>query len=421
LTEKIYVVTDIGPGDGGKGGVVHRLATLLPSCVVIKRGGAQGSHGVRTSRGRSYNFSQWGCGTFEGIPTFISEQMIASPEGLLNEATALLGYGVHDPFRLISADPRALVATSFHGIASHVKELARGDNPRGTIGTGVGEAYRDYHQKPELVIRIRDLYDPSIGDRLEAVFLYQREKLLPILETGDFLPEDSELLEREKQLLYDDNFLKYETERFRQVAKLLRTASLYEILDQHAHAVVESSHGVITDRECGFQPHVSAIRTLPIFTDNMLRESGYDGTVVHLAVCRAYAIRHGAGPLPTADPNLAEDLLPGSNKEANRWQGSVRVGALDFVQMRKAISDSHPIKFDGLALTWLDQIQRRGVWKFCNKYDKRGTPIIESIIVPESLSGSELFDFAAQIIAKHIDAPVRMVSFGPTERDKVLK
>ena len=49
--DKVYVVTDFGPGDGGKGGIVHALSCMQDDEVnlIIKRGGAQGSHGVRTS------------------------------------------------------------------------------------------------------------------------------------------------------------------------------------------------------------------------------------------------------------------------------------------------------------------------------------------------------------------------------------
>ncbi|GHU09705.1 hypothetical protein FACS189431_8190 [Alphaproteobacteria bacterium] len=421
MTEKVYIVTDIGPGDGGKGGVVHSLARAKHAHTIIKRGGAQGSHGVRTSGGQSFNFSQWGCGTFENIPTFLSEQFIVHPEALLNEAEALMENGVENPFELISADGNALVATSFHGISSRVKELARGDNPRGTIGTGVGEAYRDCMEQLELNIRVRDLCDRHIDEKLKDVLEYQREKLRPVFENGEFLAEDTELIEHEKHLLYDDGFLKYETERFREVGQCLRIATLPEILSQDGTAIVECSHGVINDRELGFKPHVSAIRTVPIFANNMLDEAGYEEEIVNLAVHRAYSIRHGAGPLPTADPTMNELLLPGSNKDENRWQGKVRVGPLDFVQMRKAIVDSEPIRFDGLALTWFDQIIKNGVWRYCYGYDDYGTPKITTLTIPQGLSQSELFDFVAKIVETHTGLSVRMVSFGLTDRDKFLK
>ena len=46
MTRKVYVVTDLGSGDGGKGSVVHAVARSQRAHTVIKRGGAQGSHGV---------------------------------------------------------------------------------------------------------------------------------------------------------------------------------------------------------------------------------------------------------------------------------------------------------------------------------------------------------------------------------------
>lgn len=126
--DKVYVITDFGPGDGGKGGIVHALSCAQDDEInlIIKRGGAQGSHGVRTSYKESFNFSQWGCGTLEGIPTFCSEQMIISPVGLRNESEALKRLGITDPFLLLNIDPNCICATPFHKISSQLEELLLG-------------------------------------------------------------------------------------------------------------------------------------------------------------------------------------------------------------------------------------------------------------------------------------------------------
>lgn len=422
LTDKVYVITDLGPGDGGKGGVVHKVASAMRAHTVIKRGGAQGSHGVRTSKGESFNFSQWGCGTLEGIPTYISEQFIVSPDGLLIEADALrYQCGIYNPFSLLSIDENALCTTPFHRIASHINELARGDDPRGTIGTGVGEAYRDYLKKPEIAIKIKDLFDQNLDERLTAVFSYQREKLKPILENGNFLDRDQEIVEQEKALLYDDGFLNYTIDRLKEVSKLIHIASMEDILCTDGVAVVECSHGVLNDAEIGFKPHTSAIRILPCFTHRMLKKANYDGKIVDIGITRAYAIRHGAGPLPTADPKMNESLLPGSHKDENRWQGKIRVGPLDFVQLRYAVkSCGGPLFFDGLAVTWFDQIKANGVWNICDEYIN-GIPKITSIPINPSSTNDELFAVCASVMEERLGIPVRMVSCGPTELDKILK
>lgn len=461
MTHKAYTVTDLGPGDGGKGGVVYKIATMMRAHTIIKVGGAQGSHGVCTSRGECFAFSQWGCGTFGGIRTHLSSRMIVSPEGLLNEADALrYQHGIHNIFDLLTIDEQALCATPYHGIASRLKEMARGNNPRGTIGTGVGEAYRYFQKYPDLAIRACNLSRPDLKDLLRDIRERIRIDLDPII-TGEFLPKDRKLVEEEVNLLYDDRFIEYISERFREVyarAKIVDHDYLErEILTQDGVVVVESSHGVLTDHYYGFHPYTSAIRTLPCFTHEILRRAGYDGEVVNIGVFRAYAIRHGAGPIPTADTNMSENLLPGSHKETNRYQGEVRVGALDFVLLRYAIEAcGGPGAFNGLAVTWFDQILKNQEWRVCDRYigaddpkyfisprnikfqtgedDERlkhqeelgkqlfyCKPEITAIAINSTTGRDELYPFAAGIVEKELDVPVRMISFGPTERDKICR
>jgi adenylosuccinate synthase len=461
MTHKVYIVTDLGPGDGGKGGVVHKIVTMTRAHTVIKVGGAQGSHGVCTSAGERFAFSQWGCGTLQGVRTHLSPRMIIYPEGLLSEAEALLyECGIHDAFDLLTVDQRALCAAPYHGSASRLKELSRGNNPRGTIGTGVGEAYRYLERLPELAIRAQDLSRPDIKDLLAAIREQVRHDLEPIIR-GEFLPGDRPEAEEEIRLLKDDNFLSYNAECFQKVGRQARIVDpeflQREILSRDGVAVVESSHGILTDHFHGFHPHTSAIRTLPRFTQAMLREAGYEGQIVNVGVTRAYQIRHGAGPMPTADPSIAEQLLPGSHKEENRYQGKVRVGPLDLVLLRYAIEVcGGPSAFDGLAVTWFDQIRNSGVWQMCDSYHcaddpayfsptggilvRRGAdddqieyqenigqqllhcrPEITTVGLPTEATPDELFSFCAEVLQEKIKVPVRMVSFGPTERDKVCK
>ena len=461
MSSKAYVVTDLGPGDGGKGGVVHAVAKLQRAHTIIKRGGAQGSHGVHTASGERFAFSQWGCGTLEGVRTHISSQMIVSPEGLLNEANALrYQCGIHDPFSLLSVDETALCATPYHGIASRLRELARGNDPRGTVGTGVGQAYRDFQVAPEEAVMVRDLSRPDLRERVSDI----RDRIRRSLEWYDptlFGAEDLPLASKEVQLLQDDEFLNYIVNRFQEVAQQAKVVgSDYlgdEILSRDGAVVVESSHGVLTDRLAGFDPHTSAIRTLPEFTRRMLDEAGFTGQVVNLGITRAYAVRHGAGPMPTETPELTESLLPGSNKDENRYQGKVRVGPLDLVLLRYAIAASGGTSvFDGLAVTWFDQIQANGKWQTCDSYQgsldgslfspsgeirvvqgedsrvlshqaklgqvlNRCKPTITETAIDPKATRDELYARCAELVEGSLNVPVRMVSFGPTELDKLCR
>lgn len=459
MTRAVYVITDLGPGDGGKGGVVHAVAKAQRAHTIIKRGGAQGSHGVRTSAGDAFAFSQWGCGTFEGVKTHLSQQFIVSPQGLLNEALALREETrVIDPFSLLTVDARALVATPLHGIASRLFELARGKNPRGTIGTGVGQTYRDSIRYPELALSVGNLRDADLYDRLLAIRDSIHDYVWPVVEDAEFAPADTADVRHELSLLEDDGFVDYIYDCFREAGRLTNVVSpdyLGDvILPQKGMAVVETSHGVLTDREVGFYPHTSAIRTLPRITRQILDEAGFDGTIVNIGVTRAYAIRHGAGPLPTSDPLMAEHLLPGSAKHENRYQGNVRVGPLDLTLLRYAINACGGADtFDGLAVTWFDQITANGVWHVSDSYrgplddalftptgDIRvpeetsdeyqeslmralntSVPIVDALSIDASLSRDELYRTCASVVRDGTHVPVRMVSFGPTELDKLMK
>jgi adenylosuccinate synthase len=461
MTEKIYVVTDLGPGDGGKGGVVHKVANMAGAHTIIKVGGAQGSHGVRTSKGESFAFSQWGCGTLEGIRTHISPRLVVSPIGLLNEADMIEKIiGISNPFDLLTIDETAICATSYHGIASRLKELARGNDPRGTIGTGVGEAYRYSKSFPELTILAGELASTVIRDKLSAVRRRVKEELKEIIDSN-FLSDDRKEADEEIALLDDDLFFERIVIEFQKVAKLAKIVDCdflrREILSQDGVAVIESSHGILTDNAYGFHPHTSALRTLPCFTHEMLKEAGYEGRIVNIGVHRAYEIRHGAGPMPTANPKMADNLLPGSNKEENRYQGKVRVGPLDLSLMRYAIDVcGEPRAFDGLAITWFDQIKINGQWQLCDRYRNaddqnfftpqgeikinRGEgdghmrrqeelgkkllgclPEISTIKIPKDADEDKLFSLCADVLGESLKVPVRMVSIGPTELDKICK
>lgn len=459
MATRIFTVTDLGGGDGGKGGVVHKISSMLAAHTVVKVGGAQGSHGVRTSRGESFNFSHFGCGTFEGCRTLVSRNFVIDPGALLAEGELLEhGHGLRGTFSRIAVDGEALCVTPFHRIASRLRELARKDKPKGTIGTGVGEAYGDAESDPSLAIRASEIGSPGLRDKLEAV---RRRKLVELGEIvdgiGDLWPDDRSTATELVTVLSDERAVEatvWQWETMRMRVRIVPSDYLAnEVLARDGTVVVESSHGVLTDRYCGFHPHTTRLRTLPRFTHEMLKEAGYDGEVVRLGVTRAYQIRHGAGPMPTEAPFLAEKLLPGSSKDENRWQGKVRVGPLDLVALRYAIGCcGGPEAFDGLAVTWFDQIPVFGSWPICDRYadaddpeffDHDGEILVRRGEDAERLAYQQalgerlrdclphvafsplregrdaLVDLCSETLGNGLGVPVSMISFGPTEDDKV--
>lgn len=445
---RLINVFDLGPGDGGKGGVVHKYATEFDAHTILKVGGAQGSHGVTTDD-RSFAFSQWGCGTFENIQTHITDRFVMCPDGLLAEAEALQEVGVSDPWSLLTVDGGAICSTPYHGFSSRIRELLRGDDPRGTIGSGVGQAYRRSFSCPSLTFRAHEF---SCGDKakiaakLKNIRMNEFE-LLQELGHRNLLESDIDEYDSELKMFNDDGFFDYIVDTYESLFHVLSVVNevshIRSTLNVPGTMIVENSHGVLTDNIVGFHPHTSALRTLPKFNYEYFHSHGFSGEYVNIGVHRAYSIRHGAGPLPTHDPSMNEKLLPGSNKDENRYQGKVRVGPLDFLLLRYALRYSGNV--DGLAITWFDQVGKKGSWDICNLYEYwymdscvsvntdipvhnnhktpnaliNATPVIETISLPNSLT--EQFELCSRIVQEKLNVPVDLVSFGPRDRNKVLR
>ncbi len=459
MEKKLFTVTDLGGGDGGKGGVVHKICVEEGAHTIIKVGGAQAGHGVRTAHGQNFIFAQFGCGTFEGVRTHLSDLMVIEPYRLIREAENLhYKWQIPNPFDYLTIDENVLCVTPFHTFASRLKELHRGKNPKGTVGVGVGEAVCDAEQYPDLAIYGKDLSHAEIlKKKLQKVQENMIVALAPITDSLLELPsEDKEIALEFARLLKDPEMVARTVAEFTALAaKATIVRSDYvenEIFKKEGVVVVESSHGILTDRYYGFHPHTTRLRTIPQKTIEFLERNKYDGEVYKLAVTRAYQIRHGAGPMVTESPMLKEQLLPGSNKDENRWQGKVRVGPLDMVMLQYALDVCGGAHFfDGFAVTWFDQIQKVGRWDICNSYNvtdqtffedactvkvRHGqddeqlkyqsalakelfscTPEVSSHLVAGKTQ-DELITLCDEVLQKKFGIGLRMISFGPTENEK---
>jgi adenylosuccinate synthase len=142
-----------------------------------------------------------------------------------------------------------------------------------------------------------------------------------------------------------------------------------------------------------------------------------------LGVTRAYATRHGAGPLPTHDPVMTARLSDPGNP-ANAWQDSLRAGPLDLVLLAYAARSG---RIDGIVVNGLDHLPGR--FRVCRAYrdpapletprclreQERLTRILEAAQpVYEETTEDGLLGMLEEI------APVRMVGRGPSSADRTL-
>ena len=332
------IVVDLGFGDAGKGATVDWLcspqADLDVAAVVRFNGGAQAAHNVVNGE-RHHTFSQFGSGTLNGVPTFLSQFMLVEPISLAREARALEAVGVQDPFDLLTIDGRALLTTPIHVAANRAREDARGDNRHGSCGKGIGETAAYALERPDAPT-VGDCQRPDVlARKLENMAAYYGPL---ITDSRHGFPEIVDMVDM-----------------YAECAAVVDIAGpgALESIGARGRLVFEGAQGVLLDEWRGFHPHTTWSTVEPSNARVMVSEIGRESYV--LGVTRTYTTRHGAGPLPTEDSALGA-VLPEPHNGVGEYQGSFRVGHLDTLLLRYAIEVCGGV--DGLALTHLDALER---------------------------------------------------------------
>ena len=306
--DRDIVVVDLGFGDAGKGATVDWLcsdqADLGVAAVVRFNGGAQAAHNVTVGE-RHHTFSQFGSGTLSGVPTFLSRFVLVEPIALAREARALEALGVRNPFDLIRIDVRALLTTPIHVAANRAREDARGGNRHGSCGKGIGET---------AAYALEVANAPTVGDCRRPDSLRRKLSALAtfygplIAESRHGFPPIDDMVD-----MYAE---------FGAVVDIADPDAL-GALGARGRLVFEGAQGVLLDEWRGFHPHTTWSTVEPSNARAMIDELGRDSYV--LGVTRTYMTRHGAGPFPTEDPELAK-VLPELHNGTGEYQGGFRMG-----------------------------------------------------------------------------------------------
>jgi adenylosuccinate synthase len=203
----------------------------------------------------------------------------------------------------------------------------------------------------------------------------------------------------------------------------LRALTLADVGDV---VVLEGAQGILLDRDHGFFPHVTPSSTTFVHAERFLCELAWTSDVVRVGVLRAYATRHGAGPLVTEDAALTE-ALPERHNGTDRWQGRFRLGWFDAPAARYALRAIGGV--DALVLTNLDRLRELPSLQVCERYepDVRDFPAAPSGGLTtwwggcrpryEQLAGApETFaPWVESVLGRRVDA----VSTGPTASEKL--
>jgi adenylosuccinate synthase len=360
---RVSLVVDLGFGDAGKGLVTDWLVRRDGAGLVVRyNGGAQAGHNVVTPEGRHHTFAQVGAGAFvPGVRTFLAHPFVLHPTALLVEAEALRAQGVPDALERLGISARARVITPFHQALNRLRELTRGEARHGSCGVGVGETVQDALAFPEDTITAGDL-----GDRARLVRTLRRVRERKREEARALPALDTEPVRRERALLDTDGVGEAWAERAHPVAsRVVEDTTLGAWMRATRATVFEGAQGVLLDETHGFHPFTTWSRCTLSNALELLATSGVEAHVQRVGVLRGHAVRHGAGPLPTAAPEL--HALVSEHNRRNAWQGGVRHGWFDAVLARYALDVVGGV--DALVLTHLDLLGRLRTWKACVAYE----------------------------------------------------
>lgn len=434
---RVFLTADLGFGDAGKGTIVDFLTRAYTAHTVVRyNGGAQAGHRVVTADtpAREHVFAQFGSGTFAGAETYLSRFMLLDPLAMIEEEKHLCVLGVSDAFQRTAIDAHALVITPFQRAANRLRELSRDAGRHGSCGMGVGETMDDYLQHGGQVVVVGDLAHPA---RLREKLAFVRAVNLAKVQTFRATLPDSVQAQAELAILCDPaatDWLLDAYDEFAQRACIVSDEHLAAVLRRAGTVVFEGAQGVLLDEWHGFHPHTTWSTITFAYADALLKQAGYAGQTTRVGITRAYATRHGPGPLVTEDAELTR-LLPDARNGFSSWQRGFRVGWLDLVLLRYAVEVLGAL--DYLAVTCVDRLSALPALHVCQSY------AYDTFLVDRIARSSTLHDLAYQaritehlmrcrpvlepmadpdmllaVLGDSLGVPVGLVSAGPTADDK---
>lgn len=290
---------------------------------------------------------------------------------------------------------------------------------------------------PANAIHASDLARP---ERLHAKLMAARAINLAKVEMLRGSLPDHEQVEAELDVLTAADWIEWLVDAYRDFAnraQIVPGEYLADILARDGAVIFEGAQGVLLDQWLGFHPHTTWSTTTLENADRLLTEANYAGEVRRIGITRAYATRHGAGPLITEDALLTQ-ALPDAANGFGAWQQGFRIGWLDLPMLRYACAAVG--RLDSLAVTCVDRLAALPALKICTHYLHDGDvidritpsptahdlayqerltqtlprcrPVYEPLSNPEALLG---------ILTQSLAIPIEIVSNGPAAHDKQMR
>ena len=277
-----YAVLGAQWGDEGKGKIVDVLARDM-DIVARFSGGNNAGHTVVNDKGR-FSVHLVPCGIFwPHTMNLIGNGVVVDPDVLLDEIDSLSGDGIDVAGRIIVSE-RAHLVMPYHVVLDDMAERARGDNPIGTTGKGIGPAYSD--KAARTGVRAADLLDiEALLPRLDAILSHTNAIITKVY--GGQAVSHEEIFEKCRD--WSARLAQY----IGPVEKIANQA-----LAANQHVLLEGAQGVLLDLDHGTYPFVTS--TNPTIGGASVGMGISPRHITQITgVFKAYSTRVGTGPMPT--------------------------------------------------------------------------------------------------------------------------
>lgn len=304
--KKAYIVIGAGYGDEGKGKTVDYLCDLHKDAHVINiryNGGAQAGHTVHYENGASHVYSHLGSGTNTGAHTWLSEEFLVDPVAFKKEMRELEDLGVLEP--LVFCHPDARIVTPYDIILNRARAAMHT-----TCGSGIFETIQRHKLIPMTYRDFAEVSYTTLRKKMADIEQYMEDELEKLKVTVPV----AQMKTLEEQFM---NSLFYMLDR-------VSFCELQPLVKDNTVLVFEGAQGLLLSEKHGVMPYCTPSdpgSSIPAAYCNSIGVTATD--IVY--VTRAYATRHGAGPLP-GEEVISEELInhTGETNVMNTHQGPFR-------------------------------------------------------------------------------------------------
>lgn len=320
---KVYMVVGAGYGDEGKGLTVDWLQGEcqqqgLQPLVIRYNGGTQAAHTVEYSDGKRLVWHNLNSATARGAPTYLARKFILNPIGLVAELT--------DPAKarynpVVYASHECRVSLPVDMQLNQMMETRRSKR-HGSCGWGVGETV-ERSLDPELLVTAADLSSITV-ETVQALTKAYLAKRLPVLGVGELEPHW-------RDLIHSEAVMQAFVRDCRIAAAAVTLRAEKEMFQGQQALIFEAAQGLGLSEDAEHFPHVTRSKTGCQWALELLERAKVQNSITRLEtiyVTRAYATRHGAGPLEREGCHVGCNVQDPTNVE-NQWQGALRAAPLD--------------------------------------------------------------------------------------------